>query len=147
MKPKDVFTEFITLGYYPGKRPTKTKDLGLQDYVIVRTGKEGWYVLSFLTGVSIYIPWLWTDLFESLNTWGGHNILKCEELHDNIDYIIYDFLRLTICLSTVDRSGFLGILGRICNKGTKDFRDWFKFEFDTQLRPLEFNSLDNFRYI
>ena len=147
MRPIDVFTEFVTLGYYPGKRPTETRDMRLKDYMIVRVDKNGWNVLSFLNGMSIYIPWLWTDLFRSLNTWGGHNVLRCSEILDNIDFTIYDFLRLTIYLDTIDRTNFLDALGRLCKKGTKDFRDWFKFEFDTQLRPLEFNSLDNFKYI
>ena len=76
MTHRDILKEFLVLGYTPGLRKTGLRDISLSDYTIVRITYNGWNVINLLNGTNIFIPWELTDIFESLNTWGGDRLYR-----------------------------------------------------------------------
>ena len=144
--PKDLFKEFMVLGYYPGTRKSGLKDIPLQNYAIARITRDGWNIISFYNGTNIYIPWELVDLFESFNTWGGHKVLISEPF-DEIDKTILGLFELNLYLIRNQGVNFLNMLSKLCSKGTAEFRDWFEKEFEKTLPPIEISTLDNLRTI
>ena len=145
MRPKEIFSEFITLGYSPGIRPTGLKDISLSNYMIARITRDGWNILNLYNGTNIFISWSLVDIFDSLNTWGGDRVLNCIEIKDSIDEVILTSLSLVILLSKGQGNLFIEALMKLCNLGTKIFQEWCLVEFNLEIYPIEFNSLD--RYI
>jgi len=147
MKPKDVFKEFMTLEYTPGKRPAY-KDIPIRTYMINRIGPSGWNIINLYNGTSIRIPWETIDIFYSLDVWGGHKILQCSEIEDRVDNTILNLSTLIFySRDKSKRNQFLETLFKICKEGTGNFRKWFSNEFGKTLYPIEFNSLDNYKTI
>ena len=146
MKTKDVFREFMILEYYPGQKPKGIKDTFLKMYTINRISREGWNIISFYNGTTIYIPWTWIDIFKSLNIWGGYKVLSSESV-DKIDITILNFLKLVGAQETEKSGIFLEVLSDICKTGTTIFREWIKKEFKMIINPLEFTSLDKYKLI
>ena len=146
MITQELFKEFMVLGYYPGTRRSGLKDVPLLNYTIARIVRDGWNIISFYNGTTIYIPWELVDLIESLNTWGGHRVLN-SEVTDKIDQTILRLLELNLFLTRKQGTEFMNTLSKICSIGTADFREWFKREFKKILPPIEINTLDNFKAI
>ena len=147
MSTKEIFSEFLALSYYPGRKPTMIKDIGLKEYMIVRQTPVGWYVMSLYNGTTIFIPWDWIDLFGSLDIWGGHRVLTTFPTNP-IENTILDFLTLIITLRKHgEEPKFMETLGRIAGKGTEEFRKWFKEETGKTLYPIEYTSLNKYKQI
>ena len=147
MNSKNLFKEFMVLGYYPGTKISSLTDIPTSNYTIIRVTRDGWNVISFRNGTNIYIPWELVDLFSSLNTWGGQRIIECSEAEDNVDSTIIDFLRLVNFINKKQGDSFIEILSKICSTGTGEFREWFQNNFKKSIRPIELNTLDKFRII
>ena len=147
MTHRDILKECLVLGYTPGLRKTGLRDISLSDYTIVRITYNGWNVINLLNGTNIFIPWELTDIFESLNTWGGDRLYRLSrEGIDKIDKEIYYLLSLTTYIWRTDgKEMFLNCLAKICSLGTSEFREWYLDEFEKRLSPIEFNSLDKYK--
>ena len=145
MRPKDVFMEFMTLSYSPGRKPVP-KDIPIRNYMINRVSYSGWNIINLYNGTSIRIPWEIVDIFYCLDVWGGDRILSCDEIVDKVDRVIVDLLVLIISNRNYsNKDKFLETLFKICKEGTEDFRNWFHKEFNKILYPIELNSLDNYK--
>lgn len=152
---KDIFKDFYEL-YYKETGPSIREDLrdyrlSPSDYIILRRQAGGDYIYMLCSGTSIYIPFLWVDIFSSLNTYDGDKVLKgigMWTIDDKVSGVIFLMTHLIHLVDALGSRNFGGdvidTFNKICQIGTKEFRDWVKEGFGIDLPPLEYRSLDEF---
>ena len=137
---KDLFTEFLALSWKGhGSRTSSLEDVILGNYIIARISYSGITVIWLANGNKLKIPWEWVDLFSSLNTIYGDQILwnRDKEGLDRVDRIICKFTLLINQFNWNKGEDFLNTLADICDLGTKDFIEWYYTESGEKLEPIK----------
>ncbi len=141
---KDLFKEYLTLGYTPGESRKTFRDVDLGNYIIARETRRGYVIHYLFNGTRIEIDWEWVEVFEEFNVWRDNRDLVAE---DGLETFILSFSRLVDSLFTSKPdSDTLEILGDICQLGTKRFKKWLEeeefFELKEKLKPIKYISLE-----
>lgn len=140
---KKLVQEFMAIGYSREKRMSGLEDIIISEYTIGRLTESGLLVIWLVSGNKLKIPWEYIDIFSSLNTVSGEQILYRGLSEDPAEKIIYWFVLLINQLNWGKGKKFLDTLSNICELGTKDLREWFEKEFGEKLRPLEMVTIDS----
>lgn len=145
-----VFTEFMKLSYVSSTKPRNSfEDLKIDEYIICRRQGDKVSIIYLHNGARFIIPSGWADIFSSFNVFLGSRLnyigLLDEENSDS-EVIIYLMTKLFINLEkkliNTDIDEVLDILGELGIRNTDKFREWCKTEFNIDLEPLEFISLN-----
>lgn len=129
------------LRYKEGEHEQGLKDLVLGDYEILRTEYLGSTVCYISSGSSLFIPFLYIDIFSQFQE---------DRLTDTREDYFEDFLYQASCLgyyyvnrfSKVDGENFLDHLCNMCILGTEEFRKFMKDRYRMDLEPFEYRSLE-----
>jgi len=137
---KEIFKEFLELGYKKSKAPTRPSDVEIGNLVIGRTWKEGYQVYYLHSGTSIIIPWKWIDIFGQLFVHSGHKILERQpNKNDKVEKLIYWMTKLQEKLMT--RNNILEVIGQICKIGTgcfrKEYPDFPPIQYISRIKQIE----------
>ena len=147
MKNLEIFENFMNLGYTEGIRRTRMTDTTLGGLVILRSDYHGSTVHYLQDGSSLFIPWLWIDLFTSLYIHSGEQILFNDEIdawaEGYKETFIYLFVKLVKNMTEGQVNGeeFLDILSDICIIKTSEFRTMLKEKYNLVIEPFEYRSL------
>lgn len=147
MKNLEIFENFMNLGYTEGVRQTRMTDTTLGGLVILRSDYYGSTVHYLQDGSSLFIPWLWIDLFTSLYIHSGEQILFNDEVdawaEGYKETFIYLFVKLVKNMTggRVNGEEFLDILSDICIIKTSEFRTMLKEKYNLVIEPFEYRSL------
>lgn len=140
---KKLVTEFMVLGYNNRKKRMEgLEDVLISEYILGRLTESGMQIIWLASGNKLKIPWEYIDIFSSLNTLSGEQIMYRGLPEDSVDKQIYWFVLLINQFNWGKGKNFLDTLSNICEQGTSDFRKWFEEEFNQKLRPLEMVTAD-----
>lgn len=163
MKSKDIFElldEFLSLGWYWDRKrelEKNLKDLQLYPGVWLRKYKGNWTIEYLPVGSRMEIPSPWPAIWSEFCVWGGSRVMDwseevdIEEIKDNkLLYFCYTFFKLVtyieqeLCNASPEFGNMWEEeMEKLCEIGTKDFREWIEQEHNLKLQPWEIDNFEN----
>jgi len=137
---KELFKEFMYLSYNETSLPVP-RDIFLDTGIIARFENISCNIYYLSTGTQINIPWIYIDLFSSLDTYCGARLGRLA-ITDDIEKTISLFFMLSHELSLKNGSNILKILSVILEnkEAIYKFRSWYSEEFDKTLGEISVYS-------
>ena len=147
---KDIFKDFIAIGYTPKKRSHFLHDtLSCPYYILIRQTELNCKIIYLYSGTSITISSNWIDIFTQFYNHSGSKVEFEQHEYDldSVDKFIYYFTKFQVFLSKdlseISVEDFLETILKFSEIGTEKFISWEKEEdLGLDLEQFEFSSLD-----
>lgn len=145
----ELFKDFMSLGYVEGQRQGTLKDVALTSTVFLRKEYLGDTIHYLDDGSSLFIPWVWCDIFHQFYIYSGcddagYSKACCNERDKLGRFIALSTkaqMYISGVLSEVDGSEYLETMGCICDMGTAQFRKWISEKYGIRMMPFEYRSI------
>lgn len=150
MTPQELFSDFIILSAYRNTDKVRQNlvDTDLGSGLIARLYEGSITVIGLTNGTRIQIPQNMVNVFTKFCEKYASSVLAINKIKkgDKISKFIILMVRFLTSLNN-KLPGIETTLGEICENGSKEFRDWCKSEFELEIRPISFSSIDNNLYL
>ena len=134
---EDILVEYLSLGYSkPELRVFELVDKMIEPTILKRSTKEGDTIHYLATGNSLFIPYMWIDIFDGLYLYDGNKILSMGKpivSESALEAFIWGWM-------SYERSRSLEDLFYICKIGTEDPRKWFRERYELKLNPFKLTT-------